>query len=663
FDNSGGKFGSDLRLTVEAGERSHFVFLELAQLRWIEGVLKTSQRVGWRLPRSCVLDSPRRRVVLARFSSKGEPILRISECCANSKVFFVDIPRDSSDGGGWSVFLKLVQEVIGIPIVSGLAAGARSFAEVVGKSGLPSGGRCEVVTVGEESKVVVSDEGLSERLSYLEKGVVFRFVGKGAIVWSEFRVWMHRSWGVSATAAILPIGDGLWLLECCSKLEVNRICALKRVRFGNFHIFLDVWIKEAGRSGVLRDSDLAWVSVRGVPLHLRSQDLARNLGEALGGFIEWSVVGDLSTLRIKVKKGNEFPSAILISAGVEEFLVAVVPKVSLPEVLSDFKEAKKRKAKGKEVVVCVESARDSGEGSRRVGGTKKLSFVGESSGAESSSLPIDIPSSFVLEREEEEGKLDHLMETAQKNGRGCTGRSEETEDDLIFGCQRVSVSEPTEAPFVGFKLTSAGLLFGDRVFRLDGAGDFNILNGAWQLASGLLFSIASKAHVPQKSSFLELEDGPFQSSNQRASILDFVDAPIQSSEPVFGPEIGSRPALCVPTSGSVLLNSLPESSKVFQTEEELNILQKVDEESALCGAVSKVASILKLQVNDSLAKGSEEAIILCKEVVRRKMTSRSASWTERELKKLGPSPEISGGRQLSKRGVRCALPLQPFNEL
>ncbi|CAN1792639.1 hypothetical protein LINPERHAP1_LOCUS19758 [Linum perenne] len=58
-------------------------------------------------------------------------------------------------------------------------------------------------------------------------------------------------WGVSARSPILPIGDGLWFLECNSKTEVNRICALKRVRFGNFIIYLNVWIKEAGRSGVL----------------------------------------------------------------------------------------------------------------------------------------------------------------------------------------------------------------------------------------------------------------------------------------------------------------------------------------------------------------------------------------------------------------------------
>ncbi|CAN1156149.1 hypothetical protein LINPERHAP2_LOCUS20783 [Linum perenne] len=37
---SGGRFGSDFRLTVESKASSHFVFLEVSQLHWLVGVLR-----------------------------------------------------------------------------------------------------------------------------------------------------------------------------------------------------------------------------------------------------------------------------------------------------------------------------------------------------------------------------------------------------------------------------------------------------------------------------------------------------------------------------------------------------------------------------------------------------------------------------------------------
>ncbi|CAN1241258.1 hypothetical protein LINPERPRIM_LOCUS4891, partial [Linum perenne] len=218
FTKSGGRFGSDFKLTVGLNELVHFVFLESSHLLWIEDVLKTAKTSSWRLPQRCILESSRRKIVLARFKARGQSILRISECCANNKVFFVDIPGDSP-AGGWSEFLILAQKVIGVPLSSPLILKGRSFADVVGRRSLPMGGNCKVSSINGASRIVISEEGVSERLSFLEKSVVFRFVGAGEVSWPEFRIWASRVWKIPPNSDFLPLGDGLWLLECSSKRE------------------------------------------------------------------------------------------------------------------------------------------------------------------------------------------------------------------------------------------------------------------------------------------------------------------------------------------------------------------------------------------------------------------------------------------------------------
>ncbi|CAN0885097.1 hypothetical protein LINGRAHAP2_LOCUS15022 [Linum grandiflorum] len=81
------------------------------------------------------------------------------------------------------------------------------------------------------------------------------------------------------------------MLECVSKVEVNRILALGRWSFDDIVIQLDIWIKEVGRSNVLLDSDVAWIIVCGIPLHLRSIDLFWQMGNICGGFLGSEVIG------------------------------------------------------------------------------------------------------------------------------------------------------------------------------------------------------------------------------------------------------------------------------------------------------------------------------------------------------------------------------------
>ncbi|CAN1197462.1 hypothetical protein LINPERHAP1_LOCUS13696 [Linum perenne] len=466
-------------------------------------------------------------------------------------------------------------------------------------------------------------------------------------------------WGVSARAPILPIGDGLWFLECNSKTEVNRICALKRVRFGNFIIYLDVWIKEAGRSCVLWDSEVTWVAVKGVPLHLRSQALARSLGEALGGFLEWNEEGDLSSLRIKIRKRIELPSTISISANEDVFLVAVVPEVSLPVMLAycrdDDEGGIKRRAKGKGVMVEASPASALGVESEIFGRTVRCVSGGESSG-QGGSHTSDVPSSvFVSERIEDESFSNQLIETYDRIRRGCSGMSEGTEVSS-FGNMAASVCVSAEKTFVGFKLTSMGLEIGNRAFSFSGASFFNFVKGkpyVWKEQIGVGLLSGAKAHAPILSGLMTDLDKECSSG------------PNFTSRPDFGASFNSLGLSNVgpdnKEAGGVVVDAGGQIHNKLDTEVFLEELQGLPDDEALCGVVSKVATLVKLQVNGSVEEGTSEAISLCKEVIRRR-TSSPLSWTERELKKLGATPEVPSSRLRSKRGERCAPPCSVFNE-
>ncbi|CAN0906004.1 hypothetical protein LINGRAHAP2_LOCUS23978 [Linum grandiflorum] len=60
-------------------------------------------------------------------------------------------------------------------------------------------------------------------------------------------------------------------------------------KFGSFSIQADRWIPEVGRSNVMEKNRLCWIRIYGIPLHIRSLDLIRAIGNHCGRFIEADV--------------------------------------------------------------------------------------------------------------------------------------------------------------------------------------------------------------------------------------------------------------------------------------------------------------------------------------------------------------------------------------
>ncbi|CAN0919151.1 hypothetical protein LINGRAHAP2_LOCUS31285, partial [Linum grandiflorum] len=140
-----------------------------------------------------------------------------------------------------------------------------------------------------------------------------------------FRLWTSLQWGISYEATILPIGDDLWLLVCASEEEAHCVIHLDRRRFNGVEVQLDIWIKEAGRSSVMENQEVAWIRTRGIPLHLRSKDLYRWLGALCAGFLCSDENSTLAYVRIniKVKPDALIPDEIPVRFGKEIFPVRI----------------------------------------------------------------------------------------------------------------------------------------------------------------------------------------------------------------------------------------------------------------------------------------------------------------------------------------------------
>ncbi|CAN1145359.1 hypothetical protein LINPERHAP2_LOCUS14636 [Linum perenne] len=131
----------------------------------MEGVLSTAKSSNWHLPNSCRTSSVRRRVEALKFNLRGVSMLKISEICPSGQVFFVLIPADSKPGG-WTSFLRTIQDILDIKPSKSSALPTRSFAEVVAGPTFPLSGRCSESNIDGEGSILVEDVGIKDRQAF-----------------------------------------------------------------------------------------------------------------------------------------------------------------------------------------------------------------------------------------------------------------------------------------------------------------------------------------------------------------------------------------------------------------------------------------------------------------------------------------------------------------
>ncbi|CAN1792233.1 hypothetical protein LINPERHAP1_LOCUS19590 [Linum perenne] len=187
--------------------------------------------------------------------------------------------------------------------------------------------------------IEVNKDGDQERLAFLDSCLVFRFCSHDPFDWPRFRRWANRNWGSAVNAPLQKLDDDLWLLFCDSKAKVDRILSINRNRYGDILILLDKWIPEAGRSKVLAREKVVWITIRGIPVHLRSSDLFRQIGSECGTFLAFETCSSLSSVRIKIRLTGILPEFIPIKFEGKVFPVQVIPDLGALSVVSCEQES------------------------------------------------------------------------------------------------------------------------------------------------------------------------------------------------------------------------------------------------------------------------------------------------------------------------------------
>ncbi|CAN1190917.1 hypothetical protein LINPERPRIM_LOCUS39850 [Linum perenne] len=432
---------------------------------------------------------------------------------------------------------------------------------------------------------------------------------------------------------------------------------------------MDRWIADAGRSSVLLEDRVGWVIARGFPLHLRSTDLFKLVGDKCGGFIRAEQGSSLSSVRIKIKLGQSIPEEILLRFESDIFPIRIDSE-GLAPVSPSGPEAvffQKWKAKGK---VCGE-----------VPGLPPSPVVVPFSACSSSATPpIDLGESL-------DNSVNNLFFSELCQGSGAVVRPAARVE--VYSSDRGSGLAPvprSEADFVGLTqnekddlclfssvgpikpavtLDLGGFLRGQKPFLevvyADGpkrwADPFNSVSF---LGSGVSFSLKSGF-----SGFISLWP---------AKVLGRVES--------------VQPSRCYQLHSALLEESFSdsESCSTFNMDEELLAPAKVnlvsgqhassweepggisaldkarrsreEEEECLLHSTKVIASVIGLSLRGNAEEGLVAVGDQCKEVCRRKSKSSARTSTDRELKRLGVSPEVLSDLISMTGRNRCVGPLK-----
>ncbi|CAN1152263.1 hypothetical protein LINPERPRIM_LOCUS28824 [Linum perenne] len=341
------------RISVSSAGVEHYIFLDETLLRWVREKLQKALGNGWKLGKGMVKRSGSRALLLGSFTLNNVCFLRMLEVCGNGRRFFVALPAD--DGRtGWSSWLRVVDNAL-----SGdrgkdslVVGGGRSFADVVGRGSIENHNSVLVESsIPGKTRIVIKEPGLDKRLNYLKSWVVvnFNLGSRGFVVWSEFRKWMFRWWGVKEFWESRLLGDDSWIVDCGSEEAVDKIVNKGDWFFRGANVEVRRWFPAAGRLNLLGLQGVGWVQVFGVPVHARSEDVFREIGDVCGGFIQGQNTR-FSAIRLKVRLGSPVPDSITLNIlGVDFELKILVeplfPPLIMPMTASTSAQAREEDAR------------------------------------------------------------------------------------------------------------------------------------------------------------------------------------------------------------------------------------------------------------------------------------------------------------------------------
>ncbi|CAN1188715.1 hypothetical protein LINPERHAP2_LOCUS39497 [Linum perenne] len=457
---------------------------------------------------------------------------------------------------------------------------------------------------------------------------------------------------------------------------VDRIIALRRWMFGEVQVKLDSWIPEAGRSNVLSKEEKVWITVRGIPLHLRSKELFKQLGDICGTFLEFDSGDSLSSVRLGIQLKGVIPEEIPILHGNQIFPV----RVEVESVVSKSGNGESSgllkgwRGKGKEVFVPKSLSKrcQGGEGcssgfrvavdhpleNSAVLLEELLPAVALAAQNKSSSWSLG---ASILELVEEDNEatsvVSHREDVAFSQRKGM-GVDLEVKSVLLprFGSNFVGLT--IERDYMLKLVTKGGALVLEGFLGRRKEGEFGpsaiwaslklgLLGHVKDLVPPMPFPLGSKrcvglSYAPEKSESLQISSVLSASGVQLEALYVEAEFPPDSLQVRLVESAGegvSRPPLAVDR-GELCCQS---------------------EAEALIKEVSLVGKLIGLEKDGDAEAGVDAALSVCDAILIRRGLSPPRSRLELELRRLGASPGSLEGPSRRVRKSRFGVRVSSSN--
>ncbi|CAL1375746.1 unnamed protein product [Linum trigynum] len=334
-------------MQVEWRERKWNIILDDALISWIQGVLQTAARSNWRIPKGCVKSSGGRSIHIGSAINRQGQYIQISEQASNGRTFKEIIPEDRHRKG-WAPIIFLLSEfyreelrwrirnsygTMSTEGSSDAESGSgrhlwKSYAEAVKGGGFYGAGKCTIMGHVSERYIDVGKEGVQERCEYLGRSLIIRWCANQSFTASDipsFRRWAVRNWAIDDNFAIEDRSDGSWFLVCPSVAEALRIKKLNHLFFRGVKLEITSWTEEE----VAPCGEVTWILATDIPLHLKSVELIKTIGNFCGDFLEidWNL-WCFPFVRIRIRKVRVIPDKVILKFGNQSIVVGIsVPPV------------------------------------------------------------------------------------------------------------------------------------------------------------------------------------------------------------------------------------------------------------------------------------------------------------------------------------------------
>ena len=183
--------------------------------------------------------------------------------------------------------------------------------------------------------VDVGDCGFGKEVEFLQWSLIGTWKTKAeSMVEKNLCESMFReAWRLKEGLRVASLNEDLFLLEFGSLVEARRVLESGRRNFRQGMLQLEKWDPYSGCTRRKGGTQVEWVRVVGLPLHLWKTEVLMRIGDACGGYVAMDkgteMRRELSRARLMVKsKGSLRPSTVNILEGLRSFELQIWWEVS-----------------------------------------------------------------------------------------------------------------------------------------------------------------------------------------------------------------------------------------------------------------------------------------------------------------------------------------------